>query len=77
VQVEVRLKSVGRILLIDQGLAGAQSKFLRDRPLTSSVELSIGILSPSASYHGVSLERLYEVSTHTFPWIRYPWNTLR
>jgi hypothetical protein len=24
---------------------------------------------------GVSLERLYEVNTHTFPWIRYPWNT--
>ena len=56
VQVEVRLRFVGRNLLTDQGLAGARSKFLRDRPLTSSVELSIGILSPSASYRGVSLD---------------------
>jgi hypothetical protein len=77
VQVEVHLRSVGRSLLTDQGLAGARSKFLRDRPLISSIVLSLGILSILASYLGVSLDRLYEVSTHTFPWIRYPWNTLR
>jgi hypothetical protein len=45
VQVEVRLRSVGRSLLTDQGLAGARIRFLSNRPLTSSVELSIEILS--------------------------------
>jgi hypothetical protein len=75
VQVEVRIRSVGRSLLTHQGLVGVRRKFSRDRPFTS--ELSIGILSPSASYRGVSLDRYNEVSAHTFPQIRYPWNTLR
>jgi hypothetical protein len=39
--------------------------------------LSLGILSILTSCLGVSLDQLYEVSTHTFPWIRYPWNTLK
>jgi hypothetical protein len=37
----------------------------------------MGILSILDSYLSVSLDRLYEVSAHTFRWIRYPWNTLR
>jgi hypothetical protein len=48
----------------------------RDRSLISSIVLSLGILSILASYLVVSLDRLYKVSTHTFPWIRCPWNTL-
>jgi hypothetical protein len=77
VQVKVILRSVGWSLLADQGLAGARTMFLRDRPLTSYIEISIGILSPIASYRGVSLDRLNGVSTHTFPWIWCPSNTLR
>jgi hypothetical protein len=49
----------------------------RDRTLISSIVLCLGILSVLTSYLGVSLDRLYEVSTHAFPRIRYPWNTLR
>jgi hypothetical protein len=49
----------------------------RDRPLVSSIVLSLRILSILASYLGVSWDRLYEVSTQTFTWIRHPWNTLR
>jgi hypothetical protein len=42
---------------------GTLSKVLfRDRPLISSIVLSLGIISILASYLSMSLDRLYEVS---------------